>query len=226
MRDAERGIALVTVILLLLVLSLLAVAASVMMTQEDRTSSRDDLQKAALYVAEAGLRRGEETLRITPLVNLTDLLGHPAVSAAAGIESGHVQHPVGGSFDTWDANHLGTYLVDVAHCASLAADEACAELADQTVPLAIVGADLGRAARYSLFVRNNPEDSRPPTGSPTTNTDTRIRLLSVGLVYDSSGHPLAMKTLEEEYNFAGITQAPSAQKLSNAGGTSSGQYGG
>jgi hypothetical protein len=226
MRDSQKGMALITVILLLLVLTVLAMTAAVMMTQEDRTSSRADLQKAAFYVAEAGLRRGEDALRLAPLVNGTDLLGHPSVSTVDGLDSDRVRHPYGGVLESWDGNHLGTFLVDVANCADLSADEACGELANQEIPLAIVGADVGRAARYSLLVRNNPEDSRPPTGTPTTNTDTRLRLISVGVIYGSTGQTLAMKILEEEYNYAGVTQAPSTQKLSDAGGTSSGLYGG
>ena len=59
MRRKERGVAIITVILILLLLTVIGIAASMMMTQEDATSGRTDLQRSALYVAEAGLRRGE-----------------------------------------------------------------------------------------------------------------------------------------------------------------------
>jgi len=53
-----------------------------------------------------------------------------------------------------------------------------------------------------------------------------VRLISVGWVENDAGQVLARKVLEEEINFTGVSQAPSAQKLVNAGGTSSGEYGG
>jgi hypothetical protein len=45
---------------------------------------------------------------------------------------------------------------------------------------------------------------------------------------DGSGNArvLAVKILEEEFNWSGFSQASSAQKLMNAGGTSSGVYSG
>ena len=59
MRRSQRGIALITVILMLLVLTALGIGVVVLMTQEDRITSQQDLQKLALYAAEVGLRRGE-----------------------------------------------------------------------------------------------------------------------------------------------------------------------
>jgi hypothetical protein len=45
---------------------------------------------------------------------------------------------------------------------------------------------------------------------------------------DTSGNAsvLAVKILEEEFNWVGFSQPSSAQKLMNAGGTSSGIYAG
>jgi Tfp pilus assembly protein PilX len=57
MRPGERGVALVMVILVLLILTVLGITAVVRMTQEDKISARQELQKAAFYAAEAGMRR-------------------------------------------------------------------------------------------------------------------------------------------------------------------------
>ena len=69
MRKTERGVALIMVILMLLVLTVLGITAAMLMTQEDRISSRQDMQKAALYAAEAGLRHGETIFTNTPYTN-------------------------------------------------------------------------------------------------------------------------------------------------------------
>jgi hypothetical protein len=75
-------------------------------------------------------------------------------------------------------------------------------------------------AFYSLYVRNNEDD----VSGPVVNGDPRIRLISVGWIADVRGRVLAAKTLEEEFNFLGAAQSPSAQKLSDQGGTSSGVF--
>jgi hypothetical protein len=225
-RRGERGVALIMVILVLLVLTVLGITATLMMTQEDRISSRQDLQKAALYAAEAGLRRGEGIFNVTPYSNaqLTLFLAHTssAVTPAA-------PDPVPVQPAPWDIRHLGTYLTTVAGGGT--------EVADQEVTQLVGGgATFDRIrAYYSVYVRNNPEDRNPTTGlqDALNNFDTRLRLIAVGFITDSNGvdgsgraRVLAVKIVEEEYNWTGFTQASSAQKLMNAGGTSSGVYAG
>lgn len=224
-RSTQRGVALITVILVLLVLTVIGLAASTMMTQEDRTAARMELQKTAFYAAEAGLRRGEEVLNDMRLAQSTLLLQHQASVTPYGIRTEHIRHPVAGTLTTWDVTHLGTPMCsEVVLGGSGGATCQGVVLVDQVLPVAVVGLDSGRVARYSLFVRNNPEDSRPP-GSVTVNADSRIRLLSVGVITSAEGRPLAVKILEEEYDFGRITQAPSVQKLGDSGGTSSGEFG-
>lgn len=208
----QRGVALITVILVLLVLTVIALAASTMMTQEDRTSSRMELQKAAFYAAEAGLRRGEEVVLGLRLADMTDLLQYQSNAQPLGIRTEHIRHPVGGSVATWDATHLGTILRSQGTGGT--------DLVDQVVPLTGVVVDPGRVARYTLFVRNNPEDSRHP-GDPRVNADSRIRLISVGVITQQNNRPLSVKILEQEIDFGRIHQAPHAQKLGDSGGTSS-----
>lgn len=208
----QRGVALITVILVLLVLTVIALAASTMMTQEDRTAARMELQKAAFYAAEAGLRRGEEVLLSLRLADMTDLLQYQSTTDPIGIRSEHIRHPEGAYANTWDVTHLGTIL--------RAQGTGGIELADQVVPITGVGLDPGRVARYTLFVRNNPEDSRPP-GDPQVNADSRIRLISVGVITTGNDRPLSVKILEQEIDYGRIQQSPHAQKLGDAGGTSS-----
>ena len=110
-RRGERGVALIMVILVLLVLTVLGITATMMMTQEDRISSRQDLQKAALYAAEAGLRRGEGIFNLTPYSNaeLTLFLSHIAAASTPGAPDAIPVEP-----GPWDIRHLGTYLTTVA----------------------------------------------------------------------------------------------------------------
>lgn len=208
-RRAERGQALVLAILLLLVLTGLGIAVSVSMTQEDRTSSRDEMQKAALYVAEAGLRRGEQVLSGFTYSNVmvNTLLGRVSTTQNPAVWPAVPRHPA-----PWDATHLGTYLTTVPGGGT--------ELSRQEVPMVESRSSRGRHAFFSLYVRNNPEDT-----SPTANNDPRLRLVSVGWI-EQAGFPVVAKIVEEEFNYEGVTQSPSAQKQGNAGGTGSALFGG
>ncbi len=217
-RRTERGVALVMVILILLVLTALGITATMLMTQEDRISARQEQQKAAFYAAEAGLRRGERVLITIPdnsFSKLTDFLVHaPRAKTVAAPDPIPVQPP------DWSIRHLGTYLTDLGAGGN--------ELANQEVTQLSGTVTMDRVrAYYSLYVRNNPEDP----GGPTTNTDALLRLVSVGFLTDANGvdangnaNVLAVKILEEEYNFWGGGTSPSAQKELNAGATSSGVW--
>ena len=214
-RRNQRGIAIITVVLVLLLLTVVGLTASMMMTQEDTTASRMDLQRAALYVAEAGLRRGEEVLSTVPYSNTTlnALLRHTTTTATLAAEPHIPQHP--SSRSDYGITKLGTYLTTSPGGGT--------ELANEFLIAPITGVTpttLGRQAFYSLYIRNNPEDT-----APTTNSDTKVRIISVGWIA-MDGRPLAVKILEEEYNWSGVTQSPSAQKQTNQGGTGQGIYGG
>lgn len=216
----EKGAALITVIMVLLILTVLGLAMSLLMTQEDRASGRQDAQKLALYAAEAGLRRGEQILRGTAFVNVSNLLQHQAAALQAWQETPTTpMHPVfvGGKADltTWDTMHLGTYLI-----------EGDTELANIQLPLP---GERGLPAFYSLYVRNNPTD---PSRSATANSDGQVRLIAVGWVANSADPGQswaargvkAVKILEEEYSWSGFAQGQQTQKLGSPGGTGSGVY--
>jgi Tfp pilus assembly protein PilX len=227
MRTTERGVALIMVILVLLVLTVLGITAAMLMTQEDRISSRQDLQKAALYVAEAGLRQGEAILANTPATatNINLLLDHDSSSGAVTVAAPDprpIQPPA------WDIRHLGTYLTSGAGSSSELANREVVQLTGGASPFQKI------RAYYSLYVRNNPED-RAPGGaqSPLTDYDWRLRLISVGFVTDNQGvqgdgsaNVLAVKILEEEFNFSGFTNSYLGEKGGNPASTYSGTWSG
>lgn len=220
MRTNQRGIAIITVVLVLLLLTVLGLTASMMMTQEDTTSGRMDLQRAAMYVAEAGLRRGERVLGNYQYSNLTltQFLSYTSTTQTPATEPKVPQHPSGKR--DYTLTKLGTYLTTVPGGGTELSNQRLTPMAQgETDPLR------GRQAFYSLYLRNNPEDWDPLNPSPTLNQDTKVRLVSVGWIA-IDGRPLAVKILEEEFNWTGVNQNPSAQKQTNQGGTGSGMYGG
>jgi Tfp pilus assembly protein PilX len=227
MRTNQRGVALIMVILVLLVLTVLGITAAMLMTQEDRISSRQDLQKAALYAAEVGLRRGEAVFsNVDPVTNanINALLQHPTSASSAVTKAAPDERPV--QPPAWDLRHLGTYLTSYVNSS--------VELANQEVVQRMGGQPFLKARTfYSLYVRNNPEDFAGGVQSPTADYDFRLRLISVGFVTDSNGvdsngnaHVLAAKILEEEFNFQGASHQTPGQIGGNPGSTNSGVYAG
>jgi len=243
MRRSQRGIALITVILMLLVLTALGIGVVVLMTQEDRITSQQDLQKLALYAAEVGLRRGERIFENTTpdTAILTQFLRHTAAGHNPAVENEVPLHPAPcssppvkcgtvGVVDVfyvlekcWDLDHLGTYLTASGQ-----------ELVNQEIPLSDQGGGLAGRARayYSVYVRNNPNDhiSGLPCTDPLTNWDQRLRLVTVGYVTSPAGVAggaravLAAKILEEEWNWTGAAQSEGTQYGGNAATTGSGIY--
>lgn len=234
----ERGIALIMVILLLLVLTALGITATMLMTQEDRISSRQETQKAAFYAADAGLRKGESILQNVPYsnTNLTAYLAHASAANTVAVTPTKPVPPPG-----WDNAHLGTYLTSAVGAGT--------ELANQEVTqVSAGGTPFDRVrAYYSLYVRNNPEDpiyqvSPGPTPTPVAgpappvnlNLDSRLRLVSVGFLTDWKGvnpttgaaNVLAVKILEEELNWGGQGGGNPNQIDVNAGATNSGMWAG
>ncbi len=222
MRRGERGVALITVILILLVLTVLGIAAALLMTQEDRTSARQEMYKAALYAAEVGLRNGENFLRVTQVSSASALLQYQPDATGTIREIWRdsttdqlPRHPGCGPVSNWNATNLGTYLATTA----LPPVPMC----NIEIPVAVAAASTftGKRAFYSLYIRNNPEDKSVCAGVNADN-DQILRLISVGWVSNLDGQPLAVKIVEEEFNYAGISQAPSSQLQVNQGGTGQG----
>jgi hypothetical protein len=108
------------------------------------------------------------------------------------------------------------------------------ELANREVTQLVGGTSQFRRIRafYSLYVRNNPEDMAPGGGqSPLHDYDWRLRLISVGFVTDNQGvasdgtaNVLAVKILEEEFNFSGFVNSYLGEKGGNPASTYSGTW--
>ena len=119
----------------------------------------------------------------------------------------------------YDLVHLGTYLTDGG-----------VELANRPIALpSLPGGHPTPESFYSLYVRNNPADTSVADANPATDArednDFIVNLVSVGWV-QVDDRILAVKILEEQYGWFGVAQEPSVQKLKDAGGTSSAQFGG
>jgi hypothetical protein len=213
-RTQQLGAALITVVLILLVLTVLGITAALLMTQEDRTSARQDHLRAALYVAESGLRQGEVSL----LTLRGDRISEALAMSSSAPQSWRTNpaetiiHPVYMQPASWDIEHLGTY-------ARLAYDiGGSAELANREVSLALDTRAGGPPMRafYSLYLRNNPEDA---SGTITADGDSIVRLVSVGWVANVSGRVLAVKIIEEEFDLRAEFVARGTQEGQNMGGT-------
>jgi hypothetical protein len=215
--DRERGSALLMVVIVLLVLSGIGMAM-VVFTETDQDSIRwGTHSKDALYVAEMGLRVGESVLAEAASVSADTVLQHVSVArtvAAPREVPLFPEHP-----GEYDLQHLGTYLTDGG-----------VELANR--PIALPTPASGRTmpeAFVSLYVRNNAADIAVADADPVTDArqdnDFIVNLVSVGWV-QVGGRVLAVKILEEQYGWFGVGQEPSVQKLKDAGGTSSAQFGG
>lgn len=234
MRQNQRGIALITVLLVLLVLTALGITASMLMTQEDRTSSRQDLFRVALYAAEAGLRHGEAELTALSSNAVSSILGHlpqriQGWTGSPTDSSNLPTQPTVKKANTWTINNLGTYLSSAP-----ATVDPSQELVNQVV-LMPSGVGGNQSVFFTLYVRNNPDDV---AALVTTDTDQRLRLVSVGFVTDGAANlsgneltgnykVLAVKVIEEEIFFKGGQGAGvSVQKQVNTGGTGSITYSG
>jgi hypothetical protein len=123
-----------------------------------------------------------------------------------------IVHPVYLQPASWDVDHLGTY-------ARLAYDiGGSPELANREVSLAIDTRAGGPPTRafFSLYVRNNPEDT---SGTITEDGDAIVRLVSVGWVANVDGRVLAVKIIEEEFDLRAEFVARGTQEGQNMGGT-------
>jgi len=215
--NAERGTALLLVVIVLLVLSGISMAL-IVVSETDQDTTRWQIHAGdALYVAEMGLRVGEEVLAEAASASADDLLEHAPV---AHTPAAPVDVPL---FPThageYDLVHLGTYLTDGG-----------GELANRRIALpSPPGGGPMPEAFYSLYVRNNPADISVADADPATDArednDFIVNLVSVGWV-QVGDRVLAVKILEEQYGWFEVAQDPSVQKLKDAGGTSSAQFGG
>lgn len=205
-----RGSALVSVILVLLVLTIVGVGIAYFTSMEDRLSGNTRIAKTAFYAADAGLRRAELALSdtagltntCTP-ISLTNILSTGATPTLAVPSGGNPAIPL----DLTSFNQAG-----------------CLAAADQIkyldIPIPIVaGTPVVDRATYSLYVRNNIEDA---AGTPTTDADNVINIVSVGSVQLVAG-TVVTRILEEQVVLSIGGSFGSSQKGLNAGGTGTAQ---
>ncbi len=207
MPKKTRGSALVSVILVLLVLTIVGVGIAYFTSMEDRLSGNTRIAKAGFYAADAGLRRAELALSNTAgiksscaPISLTQILSTGATPS--------IPVPGGG----YDAIPLDLSSFSAAGCLAVA-DQI--KFLDIPVPV-FTGTPVVDRATYSIYVRNNIEDS---LGTATTDQDSIINVVSVGTIRLAGGATLT-RILEEQLILSIGGSFGSAQKNLNAGGTS------
>ena len=194
MRQAEKGSALITIVLVVFVLTMVGIAGVLYMTVEDRISSNDKLVQAGLYAADAGLRRAEQVV-------FDAVTNDPAALGTMFTRTSTVPNlnPPGGGY-------AGIPLLDPATATEMHA-----------VPIHQPAGVVDRV-QYSLYIRNNQDDT---SRSETVDGDNKANILAVGQVVDPSGRVLAEKILEEQMNLGGAGGLGGPQYLGNQSGTSS-----
>ncbi len=173
----ERGSALITVVLVVLVLTMVGIAGALFMQVEDRVSKNDELQQAGLYAAEAGLRVGEKLVYDAAVSNsdsLNTMLAHISTTVP------DLQPPGEG--------YTAVVLADPT---------SGVEYANVVIP---VPSGIVARATYTLYVRNNMDDV---THSATVDGDSKVNLIAVGEVQDSSGRRVVEKIVEEQMDAGG-----------------------
>jgi hypothetical protein len=216
-RKNEKGSALLVAVVVMLILSGVGMGIIALTDTDTADTSWNSHAKNAMYVAEIGLRRGEAVLAATAATAIDPLLQNTSTASTPVVTPNIPVFPTDPT--QYDLTRLGTYLVSGG-----------VQLANQqvTLPASPTGRPLPDAF-YSLYVRNNPNDVNVADfnagTAATQDDDFTVNLVSVAWVA-KAGNVLAVKILEEEYAWAGIDQDPSSQKLKDAGGTSSAQFGG
>lgn len=216
--SARRGSALLTVILVALVLTVVGLGIAYFASTEDKTSGNTEMARVGFYAAEAGLRDAES--RVSAFAQLKDSdateLIDQTYSTGGAIDTrswpeGDVYTPPGGGRPAYLLELDGTKYRNI-----------------------VIPQDLGNPstrAMYSIFVRNNEEDT---AGGDNKDTDKKINIVVVGqmvLVDPSTKAPVLRdgvptigitKVLEEQLYTQVEGSATATQKGTNVGGTSSG----
>jgi Tfp pilus assembly protein PilX len=178
----EKGAALISVILVVFVLTMVGLAVMLFMNIEDTISGNDNRQKEALYLAEIGLRQGEQKIAATGTSQITSLLQY---------SNAHNQVPPSLSQCT-GTSYLGTVLTDTSNQPLY--------MIKTTYSPGVTGVGAG-FGYYSVYVRNNRQD---PSGSVTIDHDGYVDLVSQGILLDANGNIQYQKILSEEF-FLGST---------------------
>ena len=197
-RRPSRGSALVTVILVILILTVVGLGVAYFAQIEEGLSGNARLTRAAFYVAEVGLRKGESVIS-------NSIVG-VGIALSTILTCGGCAPPLNVPGGGWQGIILH---------ATDPEDSVTKDFVNLSVPVPGGVVDQGS---YSLYVRNNPDD---PSGLETIDTDNVVLLISVGQVQGAGGKNFT-KILEEQL-LTGAFGAPGcSQGDCNAGGTGSG----
>ncbi|MFI5182366.1 MAG: PilX N-terminal domain-containing pilus assembly protein, partial [Thermoanaerobaculia bacterium] len=159
-RRRPRGSALVTVILVILILTVVGLGVAYFAQIEESLSGNARLTRAAFYIAEVGLRKGESVIGTfvnagySPSTLLTYSGSEPPLNVPGGGWQGVMLH------------------------ATDPEDGQTKDFVSQAVPVPAGIGTVNDHGSYSLYVRNNPED---PAG-PVNDSDSVVLLISVGQV--------------------------------------------
>ena len=198
----KRGSALVAVILVILVLTIVGLGVAYFAQMEETLTGNERLMRAAFYIAEAGLRKGETVIGALVSQNI----GLGTILTCGSCSIGPLAPPGGG---------YPAVLLKATDPEDLTPAK---EFKNIVVPVPGYVVDSGT---YFLYVRNNPED---PIG-PDDDTDFIINLISVGQVRGAGGHVFT-KILEEQIRTGNPGGELGGQKNVNAGSTNSAVKGG
>lgn len=200
---AERGGALIIVLLVVLVLTIIGIGVAYFTQLEDQSSGNIRLTKTAFYAGETGLRTGEVELT---QANATGTAGSDLLRTAGPT----IALPGGGA--------PGIPLV----VDSVGFDQVLIRAAQGTRDV----------STFTLYIRNNVEDPGN-AATPPLDTDNILNLISVGQVWASDGagartvppRLLATKILEEQIRLGRPGESVAPQEGVNESGTNTGQIG-
>ena len=203
---STRGGALIIALLVVLVLAIVGLGITYFTQLEDQTSGNIRLAKTAFYSAETGLRTGERALTTANGSGITaaDLLRYTGEPS--------IPLPGGGFVGVPLFVNTVKYLRVILPAATGTND----------------------VAVFSLYVRNNVEDSGNAK-TPPTDEDATLNLVAIGQVFanagtDAGGLPipgrlLATKVLEEQIVLSTPGTELNAQEGQDQSGTGTGQLG-
>jgi hypothetical protein len=196
--EGRRGSALVAVLLVILVLTVVGLGVAYFAQVEDSLTGNARTLRAAFFVAETGLRKGELVLQnvVNDKVDVTTLLTCGACATPP--------LPPTGFGWPWSAVILN--YIDPE-------DLAFKEFSNVVVPLPGNVVDRGT---YSIYIRNNSEDE----GGAAVDKDKMVVLVSVGQIRGLGGR-FYTKILEEEIATGTLGGEGCTQVGCNPGSTNS-----
>lgn len=205
-RDPDRRGASILIFVLLMSIVLMAVslALSFVVSTDIGISVTDRNRKAALYVAEMGLKQGEEALLDSFFLNTWDDDLDPEGALGRPVHGGD-QLPVNLTDKSLNRNGLVVYRWDTG--------AGVIDLPLWEMPVTVRGDN----ARYSVWVRNNPDDYG---GTVTIDLDQVVKVVALGEILDGNNQVKARSFLTETLRMPAPVAGDYAQKSLGAGGTS------